>query len=61
LVFVEETTGVYTKSYGQPISTYDSPTFPSVYFTIGNTYLTLWNNTDSAKTFKYYIFYDQIS
>jgi len=55
LVFVEETSGVYTKAYGEP---FDSRGF---YYLVDTTNLVLKNTTGSSKTFKYYIFYDQIT
>jgi hypothetical protein len=55
LCFVEESTGIYTKAYGQPI---DERGF---YFQVDDTNLTFWNSTATARTFKYYIFYDQMS
>jgi hypothetical protein len=54
IVFVEVTSGVYIKSGGRP---FDSNGF---YFTVNSTNLVLHNSSASAKTFKYYIFYDRM-
>lgn len=57
LVFYEKTSGEYVKVFGSP---YD-PSSVGAYFTIDGTYLTMVNESGSTKTFKYYIFYDQMS
>jgi len=55
LVFCEETSGKYVKTFGSPIDD------RGVYYEIDDTNLTLYNDTGSNKTFKYYIFYDQMA
>jgi len=55
LVFVESSPGIYVKCYGQPIGAW------GFYFDIDATNLHLRNYSGSTKTFKYYIFYDQMS
>ena len=55
IVFYEKTTGVYQKLYGSPYGIDDA------YFIVNGTNLTMYNYTGSTKTFKYYIFYDQMT
>ena len=54
LVFAEESSGVYVKLYG-------ADSFDPFYWFIDDTYLHLVNVSGTTKTFKYYIFYDQLA
>ena len=54
LVFVLTATGTYTKSYGYP-------GWGDNYFIVNGTNLILYNSYASTRTFKYYIFYDQMT
>jgi len=55
LVFVEESAGKYVKAHGWDINN------SGPYYQLDSTYLTLGNESAGAKTFKYYIFYDEIA
>lgn len=55
LVFCETTAGAYRKLYSTPI---DGVGF---WFEVNTTNLVLRNTSGSAKTFSYYIFYDNIT
>ena len=55
LVFVEETAGKYVKTFGHPIDG------RGLYYEIDDTNLQLYNDSGASKTFKYYIFYDQMT
>lgn len=55
LVFVEEVSGQYIKCYGHGTAG------GSYFYTIDDTNLKLYNDTGGSKTFKYYIFYDQMT
>jgi len=53
-VFIEISSGVYRRVDG-------ADSFDSYYFTIDDSKIYLTNTTGSQKTFKYYIFYDEIT
>lgn len=55
LVFVEVSTGVWRKLFSSPVD------LSGYWFEINATNLVLINTTGSAKTFSYYIFYDNIT
>ena len=53
--FVEISAGVWRKLFSNPIDT------TGYWFTVNSTNVVLSNNTGVAKTFAYYIFYDNIT